>query len=61
MAEAVVYALENEFTRSNLYNIGTGKDVTIKELGRNDTKSYWAPRSNILWDASTSPMVRQEN
>ena len=31
LADAVVFALENQFN-DNLYNVGTGVDVTIKEL-----------------------------
>ena len=31
LAEAVVFALENEF-QDNLYNVGTGVDLTIREL-----------------------------
>jgi GDP-L-fucose synthase len=31
MAEAVVFAVENSF-KDNLYNVGTGKDMTIKSL-----------------------------
>ncbi|MFB1040062.1 MAG: GDP-L-fucose synthase, partial [Polaribacter sp.] len=50
MAEAVVYALENNLPE-HLYNIGTGKDITIKELA--DTiQKITGHRGNILWDAS---------
>ncbi len=50
MAEAVVYALENNLPEY-LYNIGTGKDITIKELA--DTiQSVTGHQGNILWDAS---------
>ncbi|PZX47702.1 GDP-L-fucose synthase [Algoriphagus chordae] len=31
LADAVVFALENQFS-DNLYNVGTGNDLTIKEL-----------------------------
>ena len=36
MAEAVVYALENNLPEY-LYNIGTGKDITIKEISQKIT------------------------
>ena len=50
MAEAVVYALENNLPEY-LYNIGTGKDITIKELA--DTiQSVIGHQGNILWDAT---------
>jgi GDP-L-fucose synthase len=50
MAEAVAFALENQLT-SYLYNIGTGKDVTIKELA--DTiQRVVGHKGQIIWDAS---------
>ena len=50
MAEAVVFALENELS-SNLYNIGTGKDVTIKGLA--DTiQRVIGHQGQIIWDTS---------
>ena len=50
MAESVVYALENNLPEY-LYNIGTGKDITIKELA--DTiQSVTGHQGNILWDAT---------
>jgi GDP-L-fucose synthase len=50
MAEAVVYALENKLPEY-LYNIGTGKDITIKELA--DTiKKITGHQGKILWDAN---------
>ena len=33
MAEAVVYAVENNLPEI-LYNVGSGKDITIKELAK---------------------------
>ena len=50
MAEAVVCALEKNLPEY-LYNIGTGKDITIKELAETIQKiiNY---QGNILWDAS---------
>ena len=50
MAEAVVYALENNLPEY-LYNIGTGKDITIKELAET-IKSVTGHQGNILWDTS---------
>ena len=50
MAEAVVYALENKLPEY-LYNIGSGKDITIKELA--DTiQRVTGHQGNIIWDAS---------
>jgi GDP-L-fucose synthase len=50
MAEAVVYALENNLPEY-LYNIGTGKDITIKELAET-IQMVIGHQGNILWDAS---------
>jgi len=50
MAEAVVYALENNLPEY-LYNIGTGKDITIKELAETIQRVI-GHQGNILWDAS---------
>ena len=50
MAEAVVYALENNL-QEYLYNIGTGKDITIKELAET-IQSVTGHQGNILWDDS---------
>ena len=50
MAEAVVYALENNLPEY-LYNIGTGKDITIKELAET-IQSVTSHQGDILWDAS---------
>ena len=50
MAEAVVYALENNLPEY-LYNIGTGKDITIKELAET-IQMVINHQGNILWDAS---------
>ena len=49
LAEAVVYALENNLPEY-LYNIGTGKDITIKELAET-IQSVIGHQGNILWDA----------
>ena len=50
MAEAVVYALENNLPEY-LYNIGTGKDITIKELAEIIQKVI-GHQGKILWDAN---------
>jgi len=49
MAAAVVYALENELPEY-LYNIGSGKDITIKELAETIQKVV-GHKGNIVWDA----------
>jgi GDP-L-fucose synthase len=50
MAEAVVYALENELPEY-LYNVGSGKDITIKELAETIQK-VTGHQGTIVWDAS---------
>ena len=50
MAEAVVFALENELPEF-LYNIGSGKDITIKELAET-IQAVVGYKGNILWDKS---------
>ena len=50
MAEAVVYALENELPEY-LYNVGSGKDVTIKELAETIQK-VTGHQGEIIWDSS---------
>ena len=52
MAEAVVYAIENKLT-DYLYNVGSGKDITIKELAETIQKVV-GHKGNIFWD-STKP------
>ncbi len=52
MAEAVVFALENKLP-DNLYNIGTGKDLTIKALAEMIQKIV-GHEGEIVWD-STKP------
>ena len=49
MAEAVVYALENNLPEY-LYNIGSGKDVTIKKLAETIQK-VCEHKGNIIWDS----------
>ena len=50
MAEAVVFALENNLPEY-LYNIGSGKDITIKELAET-IQSTIGHKGKIIWDAS---------
>ena len=52
MADAVVYAFENKLPDS-LYNIGTGVDLTIKELAELIQKTV-GHAGKIIWD-STKP------
>lgn len=50
MADAVVYAMENNMDDS-LYNIGTGEDLTIKELAETVQKIV-GHTGEIIWDSS---------
>lgn len=50
LADAVVYALENKF-QDNLYNIGTGIDLSIKELAEMIQKKV-GHTGEIFWDSS---------
>jgi len=50
MADAVVYALENNLPEY-LYNVGTGKDITIKELAETIQK-ITGHQGEIIWDSS---------
>ncbi len=50
MAEAVVFALENKLP-DYLYNIGTGVDLTIKELAQTIQK-ITGHQGEIIWDAT---------
>ena len=50
MAEAVIYALENKLPEY-LYNVGSGKDISIKELADKIQKII-GHQGNIIWDAS---------
>ncbi|WP_026728006.1 GDP-L-fucose synthase family protein [Flavobacterium denitrificans] len=52
MAKAVVFALENKLP-DYLYNVGTGKDLTIKELAETIQK-ITGHTGEIIWD-STKP------
>ena len=50
MAAAVVYALENKLPEY-LYNVGSGKDVTIKELAET-IQQVVGHQGEIIWDAT---------
>ena len=50
LAAAVSFALENEL-KENLYNVGTGKDLTIKELAELIQK-ITGHTGEIIWDSS---------
>jgi len=49
MAEAVVFALENKLPEY-LYNVGTGKDITIKELAES-IQQVTGHEGEIIWNA----------
>ncbi|MCM4155372.1 GDP-L-fucose synthase [Gramella sp. AN32] len=50
MADAVFFALKNKLPE-HLYNIGTGKDLTIKELAETIQKII-GHKGKIIWDSS---------
>lgn len=50
LADAVCFALKNKLPE-NLYNIGTGKDITIKELAETIQKIV-GHTGEIIWDSS---------
>ena len=50
MAKAVVFAVENKLPE-HLYNVGTGTDVTIKQLAEIIRKEV-GHRGEIIWDSS---------
>ena len=50
IADAIFFALENELQES-LYNVGTGKDVSIKELSK-IIQEIIGYNGEILWDES---------
>lgn len=50
MAEAVVFALENELPE-HLYNVGTGEDLTIKELAETIQRVV-GHKGELIWDSS---------
>ena len=50
LAEAVVYTLENKLSEY-LYNIGTGKDIRIKELAETIQRVV-GYKGEIIWDTN---------
>ncbi len=50
LADAVVFSLENKF-EDNLYNVGTGSDLTIRELAELIQKTV-GHTGEIIWDSS---------
>ncbi len=50
LAQAVIYALENKLSKY-LYNVGSGKDITIKELAETIQKVV-GYQGEIIWDTS---------
>lgn len=50
LGDAVVFALENKF-QDNLYNVGTGVDLTIKDLAKLIQKTV-GHTGEIIWDFS---------
>lgn len=50
LADAVVFAFENDL-KDHLYNLGTGKDLTIRELAMQIQKTI-GHQGEILWDSS---------
>jgi GDP-L-fucose synthase len=50
LAEAVCFALENKLT-AHLYNVGTGKDLTIKQLAET-IQNITGHKGEIIWDSS---------
>lgn len=49
LAEAVCHAVENDLDK-HLYNIGTGQDVTIRELAES-VQSVVGHQGGVIWDA----------
>jgi GDP-L-fucose synthase len=50
LAQAVIYALENKLSEY-LYNVGSGKDITIKQLAETIQKAV-GHHGEIIWDSS---------
>lgn len=50
LANAVLFALENKL-EENLYNVGTGKDITIKTLAET-IQNIVGHQGKIVWDSS---------
>ena len=49
LADAVIFALEKQF-QDNLYNVGTGTDLTIKELAETIQQAV-GHTGEIIWDS----------
>jgi GDP-L-fucose synthase len=50
MAQAVIYALEHTLPEY-LYNVGTGKDISIRELAET-IQTVIGHQGKIIWDSS---------
>ena len=50
LADAVIFSLENKLS-GNLYNIGTGNEISVKDLA-NMIKRIVGYHGNIIWDSS---------
>ena len=50
LAEAVVFSLENDLPEY-LYNVGTGKDISIKNLAET-IQNITGHKGNIIWDSN---------
>ena len=50
LAKAVLFALKNKLP-DHLYNVGTGKDLTIKDLARL-VQEVVGHQGEVIWDAS---------
>ena len=50
LAQAVIYALENKLPE-HLYNVGSGKDITIKKLA-STIQEVVGHQGEIVWDSS---------
>ncbi len=50
LADAVYFTLENKLSE-NLYNVGTGKDITIRELAE-VIQHITGHKGEIIWDSS---------
>ena len=50
LAQAVIYTLENKLSE-HLYNVGSGNDITIKELAETIQKVV-VHQGEIIWDSS---------
>ena len=50
LAQAVIFALENKLSE-HLYNVGSGKDITIRKLAETIQKAI-GHQGEIIWDSS---------